>query len=244
MKRRLLFTLIELLVVIGIIAVLASMLLPALSQARERGRSTSCLNKLKQVGIMMNFYCDDNNEWLPRMSGEIIIYTGAVKTGTWAAMLVSNKYAFKSNNLYSYVAYDNLFCPSLARIFTEANTTAAQKGNFMYETYGLNYSLAGSPVGAVWPITKRDNACRKNSAWVITNRPSATIFLGDSAQATLRKQSAYLNYGNEGQPHIRHLGRANLLMLDNSIQSADPMALKNHHNATNYVNRVFIKVTL
>jgi prepilin-type N-terminal cleavage/methylation domain-containing protein len=97
------FTLIELLVVIAIIAILASMLLPALQKARERGRSASCINNMKQFGLGFEQYKGDNNSWYIPVSDSTF-------TLTWNASNCWGKVFYKSG----YISDSNVFfCPTL-----------------------------------------------------------------------------------------------------------------------------------
>jgi prepilin-type N-terminal cleavage/methylation domain-containing protein len=80
------FTLIELLVVMAIISILASMLLPTLTQGKERARETQCLNNLRQIGLATRLYWDDNRMVYSFVSGGCDPLPGCLATNhDWAA---------------------------------------------------------------------------------------------------------------------------------------------------------------
>lgn len=90
--RKISFTLIELLVVIAIIAILAAVLLPALNQARQKGKEASCLSNMKQQLLFTQMYLDQFNgviitEWSP----------SSVQTRSWVGCLLSAGYLSAEN---------------------------------------------------------------------------------------------------------------------------------------------------
>ena len=160
------FTLIELLVVIAIIGILASMLLPALSMARESGRKTLCINNLKQMGLSYSFYINDYRFYpptnlgvgnAPRFWHEFLEPYGVkdVKTDERSiAFCPKTKFAASDwNPGYSTVSLfsgmlDDIYagritissvnCPSRASLLTEPAYTLDTQFGFIYWTRDVN----------------------------------------------------------------------------------------------------------
>lgn len=80
------FTLIELLVVLAIIGMLASLLLPAVSRATEAGRSTACLSNLRQIGLAVQMYVQDNRNRLPFIRDRLFDTNAAPDTNAVASI--------------------------------------------------------------------------------------------------------------------------------------------------------------
>jgi prepilin-type N-terminal cleavage/methylation domain-containing protein len=199
------FTLVELLVVIGIIAVLISLLLPALNRARQSAQSVQCLSNLRQIGVAMNFYANANNGFVMRPfmdspgSPSTLQYFGQFMVDT---KLMPNTRAMQ--------------CPTAAPLFNIVNDRATM-------TYTVNTHVEVALTRPQWWMDF-DGFGWKNWYKLVKTRklPQQAVWMFDGKENPDDRGFAYGNAMNWGVNPVHGKGRLmNALAFDSHAESIE-----------------------
>ena len=248
MKKRE-FTLIELLVVIAIIAILAGILMPALSSARERGRQATCANNLKTLFLAQAMYADNYTFYCPGLFGKNSTYGKDYMPLVMETLLMPfvGRAANLANADYrKYLKSPVMNCPSYAERDKLPNIRSYKPNSF---SHPRTYQNSGKTEN--W-VSQSIQAHYWNSEWCLAIRPSSKIKDHPNSEVIFMSDVGYLrsdkvapvfiqrgNYLKSDSPTstytnaLRHNGRLNSVMLDGHYQALTADEI----NQGMYVNR-------
>ena len=206
-----LFTLIELLIVIAIVAILAAMLLPALNQARERGKCVSCSSRLKSLGQVVAMYVADSQDFLPACS--------PTDTNTWVHQLKRHNKSL-TNKLFLCPANDTLRFSWISDPNNFWNTSV----NPQQTEYGFNLGIVDpySP-SKYGKITRIKNPSTKVFLMDAVSNKSLTdpsVIFGKWRVSPTNYIGNWQTTGGWGRPAVRHAKTVNVLYGDYHVEGA------------------------